>query len=176
MRKIQKNSRRLSLLFSAICWLYPLLCIYLFFFHFDMLMAWAKDLSDINYNVSGLSWVHQIIIFMICAAPVSIAVFICNRIAQLFRLYEQGILFEVANIKLIKSIGIYMIVGELVQLIYQPLVTYALTCMKPAGQHMVIVEFGTPNFAALVTGFVIVMASWIIEEAHELQVDKQLTV
>ncbi|HAU0774229.1 TPA: DUF2975 domain-containing protein, partial [Legionella pneumophila] len=80
------------------------------------------------------------------------------------------------NIKLIKSISIYMILGELVQLIYQPLITAALTFNNPTGERFISITLGSANASTLITAFIILVASWILKEANQLQSDSQLTI
>lgn len=163
----------LSLLFLAACWIYPLIQTYFIFFHLDEVMAWAK--LDNTLDLSNLSLEHRLVIFAIACIPMSMVILIYRQLAKLFCLYEQGILFEMENIKLIKSIGIYIIVSKLIQFIYQPLMTFTLSYYQPVGKHFIALSFGTTNFAMLVTGFVVLTASWIAEEAHELKLDAQLT-
>ncbi|MFO2592981.1 DUF2975 domain-containing protein, partial [Legionella pneumophila serogroup 1] len=88
----------------------------------------------------------------------------------------KGTLFEEENIKLIKSISIYMILGELVQLIYQPLITAALTFNNPTGERFISITLGSANASTLITAFIILVASWILKEANQLQSDSQLTI
>jgi len=176
MKKIQITSHLLSLLFRGACWIYPIIYSYCIFFRLDEMMAWTQSASDNAYDLSNLSLGHHLVILAIACIPLSITVFICHQLAKLFRLYEQGYLFELENIKLIKSVGICMISSELIQFIYQPLMTYALTFYKPAGEHMISWAFGTTNVTTLITGFVILMASWIAGEAHALKTDVQLTI
>ncbi|HAU0789366.1 TPA: DUF2975 domain-containing protein, partial [Legionella pneumophila] len=83
---------------------------------------------------------------------------------------------EEENIKLIKSISIYMILGELVQLIYQPLITAALTFNNPTGERFISITLGSANASTLITAFIILVASWILKEANQLQSDSQLTI
>ncbi|HAU0206860.1 TPA: DUF2975 domain-containing protein, partial [Legionella pneumophila] len=108
--------------------------------------------------------------------PLSITVIIFNKLSKLFSLYEKGTLFEEENIKLIKSISIYMILGELVQLIYQPLITAALTFNNPTGERFISITLGSANASTLITAFIILVASWILKEANQLQSDSQLTI
>ncbi|HHT9780192.1 TPA: DUF2975 domain-containing protein, partial [Legionella pneumophila] len=68
------------------------------------------------------------------------------------------------------------ILGELVQLIYQPLITAALTFNNPTGERFSSITLGAANASTLITAFIILVASWILKEANQLQSDSQLTI
>ncbi|MFO2648991.1 DUF2975 domain-containing protein, partial [Legionella pneumophila serogroup 1] len=68
------------------------------------------------------------------------------------------------------------ILGELVQLIYQPLITAALTFNNPTGERFISITLGSANASTLITAFIILVASWILKEANQLQSDSQLTI
>lgn len=174
VNKIKRASRLLSLLFQTVCWVYPVLSVYLFFSHPNSVFEWA-DLGA-NFNFSDLSVSQHLVTLALYSVPLGILVLIYHKLAKLFSLYEKGCLFEPQNIQLIQSIGVYMIMSQMIQFIYQPLMTFALTFHQPTGQHIISLSFGSTNFATLVTGFVIVTASWIIAEAHQLKTDVQLTI
>ena len=139
----------------------------------------VADTSQADASQSSSSFyslIHKAIIFTIQLLPLSITIGICYRLAQLFHLYEEGSLFELDNIKIIKQISIFMITGELIQIIYQPLITAALSFNNPAGQRFASITLGSTNLTTLITAFIILIASWIVKEAHELKNDAQLTI
>ncbi|WP_019217840.1 DUF2975 domain-containing protein [Legionella tunisiensis] len=139
--------------------------------------AWSSIISARHvHDPSNYSLIHRLVILTIQLLPLSITVMIFNKLAKLFNLYGTGNLFEEANIKLIKSISIYMIVGELIQLIYQPLITAALSFNNPAGERFASITLGTTNASTLITAFIILIASWILKEANQLKSDSQLTI
>lgn len=193
MQKIKSTSHMLYLFFRALCWILPVVTTYLILFNLEKIISWGSWASMIpsvyisaKYSEVSTSLVanaphyfsiyHRLVILCIQMIPLSITVLICHKLAKLFRLYEQGYLFEVENIRLIKHIGIFMIVGELVQLIYQPLMTAALTFNNPPGERFASITLGTTNASTLITAFIILVVSWIIKEAHQLKSDSQLTI
>ena len=183
MEKIKSTSHMLYLFFRALCWIIPLAMTYLIFFHIDTMMSWG-DFSSIAstispgsiHDLSSFTFGHRLAVLAVQSLSFSITVLICHQLAKLFRLYEQGYLFEEENINLIKSISIYMIIGQLVQLIYQPLMTIVLTINNPVGERFASITFGTTNLATLITAFIILIASWIVKEAQQLKSDVQLTI
>ncbi len=179
MNKIQRASYLLHLLFKILYWATPLATVYLIVFNIEGMMnwgAWSSIISANKIQSYNYSPVHRLVILAIQAIPLSITVLIFRNLSKLFGLYAQGKLFEQENIKLIKGISIYMIVGELVQLMYQPLITAALSFANPAGQRFASITLGTTNATTLMTSVIILVASWIIKEANQLKSDSQLTI
>ncbi|STX51602.1 Protein of uncharacterised function (DUF2975) [Legionella busanensis] len=180
MSKIQLASRILSVCFKFFCWFIPLITIYLILFKLPKLL----DMSTFVLMMPAVhidkamqfSLLHRLIILTIQFLPLSITIMICYKLAKLFRLYAEGKLFEQINIKLIKSISVYMIVGQVIQLIYQPLITAALTFTNPPGQRIASITLGSANVSTLITAMVILVASWIVKEANQLKLDAQLTI
>ncbi|STX39357.1 DUF2975 domain-containing protein [Legionella feeleii] len=180
MKKIQLTSHILNLFFRILCWLIPIATVFLSLFHIEDMLnwgAWASIISSTHIqDPSNYSLTHRLVILAIQFLPLSITVLICHKLAKLFGLYEKGDLFEEENIILIRSISIYMILGELVQLIYQPLITVALSFNNPPGERFASITLGTTNVSTLITAFIILVASWILKEANQLKSDSQLTI
>lgn len=128
------------------------------------------------HDLSSFTYAHRLMILLVQLIPLSITVLICHRLAQLFRLYEQGSLFENSNIKLIKNIGLLLIIGELLQFIYQPLMSCVLTFNNPVGERYISMSYDSSNLTVLLTGCIILTASWIVKEANQLKSDTQLTI
>lgn len=183
MQKIKFTSHMLHLFFRALCWIIPIVMTYFILFHIDMMATWG-DLSSIASTIppgsipdlSSFTLGHRFAVLATEALSFSITVLICHQLAKLFLLYEQGYLFEEENIRLIKSISIYMIIGQVVQLIYQPLMTIILTINNPVGERFASMTFGTTNLSTLLTAFIILIVSWIVKEAQQLKSDVQLTI
>lgn len=178
MRKIKTASRILHVLFMSLCWLLPILMAFFTFFHIETMMHYGifPIVSSSKIHSTDYSLIHKAIIFTIQLLPLSITICIYYRLARLFNLYEHGSLFELDNIKLIKQISILMIIGEFIQIIYQPMITAALSFKNPAGQRFASITLGSTNLTTLITAFIILVASWIVKEAYDLKNDAQLTI
>lgn len=174
MQKITRISRLLSLLFRTTCWVYPITYLYLLFFHLSKIMDWAG--LGANFDWTHYTLEHRLTILALACVPMSIILLIFHNLAKLFQLYQQGYLFEIENIKRIRAIGIYLIASQMLQLIYQPLMTILLTFDQPPGHRIVSIGFGSTDLVTLMTGLVILTASWIVAEAHQLKNDAQLTI
>lgn len=172
MKKIQRASHVLCLFFKSICWLSPLVIAFLTFFKIDAMIDYGmfdRIVSSSKIYSTDYSFLHKLIIFAIQLLPLSITILICHKLSRLFHLYEKGMFFEIENIKIIKQVSIFMIISELLQLIYQPLITVALSFNNPTGQRFASITLGSTNASTLVTAFIILIASWIVKEARQLK-------
>jgi Protein of unknown function (DUF2975) len=180
MNNIKKTSHVLATLFRLFTWLIPLSIALMILFNFEGLMhlgIWDSVISSDNIqNSSSFSLSHRLFILMIQFIPLSVTVMICDKLAKLFKLYENECLFEVENIKLIKQIGVLMLLGQLLELLYQPLMSLALTFNNPAGHRMISLSFGSTNGTTIITGIIIITASKIVHQAHQLKCETELTI
>ncbi|ARG97009.1 DUF2975 domain-containing protein [Legionella micdadei] len=180
MQKIKSVSHVLSQFFRGLCWLLPLIMSYFTLFHLEGALnigVFSQVISSEKVQNAGyFSLTHRLFILLIEFLPLSITVLICHKLANLFRLYERGYLFEEENISLIKHVAIFMLIGQLIQLVYQPLITAALTLNNPAGERFASITLGTTNASTIITAIIMLVASWIIKEAQQLNVDSKLTI
>ena len=54
--------------------------------------------------------------------------------------------------------------------------TAALTFTNPKGERFASITLNSANASTLITAFIILVASWIIQEAHQLKSETQLTI
>ncbi len=176
----------LSVLFRIFCWAIPLTTAYLILFDIQGMMnvgGWPAVLANFDHpvllekvNLVNFSLAHRFILLAIEFLPISLTVLIFYKLSGLFRLYAEERYFEEKNVQLIKGIGICIVSGQLIQIIYQPIITLALTYTNPIGERYIALGLGTTNAASFITGFVIIVASCIIKEANKLKSESQLTI
>ena len=184
MQKIRTASHLFYLLFKSMCWIIPLITCFIIIFQINELMTFigldtkytfANTIHDLSQQ-GNFSLQHRLVILLIKTIPLTITVMLFHKLSQLFKLYENNQLFENENIRLIKGIGVCLLLGEFLHLIYEPLMTIALSFNNPAGERFMSFTFGAFNLSMLLTGCIIIIASWITQEAHQLKSDVQLTI
>lgn len=116
------------------------------------------------------------------------------KLAQLFRLYERGLIFAAEAIRCIKVLGLLCAIRWIVGLVlhfaylqYAPAGIHPMSA-SPQGAPVTVTvthfeigffsfDFGTGiDFGLLLTGAVIVLAAWIMEEGRKIQEEQALTV
>ena len=73
---------------------------------------------------------------------------------KLFKLYEQGKIFALSNVKYLKKIGICMLINQEVSFIYEALISFVLTLHNPAGHHTASISFGTYDIYNIVMQYI----------------------
>lgn len=114
--------------------------------------------------------------FIISLIPIAVIELILYFLIKLFRCYEREEIFSSHTVRYIKNIGYTMLVGQLLNPIYQGLITAALTWDNPKGQRVAFINFGGTNFAVIFTAFLIILVSWIMAEADRLHEEHKYTI
>ena len=163
MQKIKSTSHMLYLFFRALCWILPVVTAYLILFNLEKIIGWG-------------AWASMIPSVYISAKYSEVSTALGTNALHYFSMYHRLLILGIQMIPLSITVLIFMIVGELLQLIYQPLMTAALTFNNPPGERFASITLGTTNASTLITAFLILVVSWIIKEAHQLKSDSQLTI
>ena len=116
--------------------------------------------------------------FLISFIPMAIAMVICGYFIQLFKGYAQGEIFTLPSIRYLKKIAITMIVGVVINPIYQSLITMAMTWHNPVGvgQRMIQISVGAGAFRNLITAGLIFLIAYMMQECLKLREEQALTV
>lgn len=182
MLNFTRTCRLLSGLFWHLCWLTPLLTIYMIVFHLKLSLAtgFLNDALRLGeqtiQHLDNFSYLHLIIICIIQSIPMLFTVLIFKNLSRLFAFYHKGQFFERVNTQTIRAIAIYLLVGELSQLIYQPLMTLALSLHNEVGKRFISISFGTTNLTTILTGVIVLIIAWIFSQAEQLNNEAKLTI
>ena len=94
----------------------------------------------------------------------------------LFSEYANARYFETKNIQIIKRIGTWMLLRELLNPIYQVLMTLYLTRYNQPGHHLLSISLSSQNIAAILTAMIIFVCAHIMHQASLLARDNALTI
>lgn len=179
MNKIQRVSLFLRVIFQIAFVVWPILLIMYWSFAQYLIPNFMHIISLIP---SGLEILHPITTtdaffgILIGLLPSAIIMTILYFLIKLFKLYEQGKIFTVLNVKYIKNVGITMLIGQVVNFIYEALISFALTFHNPAGHKVAVVTFGNADLYNIFTAIMVIVISWIMAEGCKLQEENQYTV
>lgn len=95
---------------------------------------------------------------------------------KLFQLYERTEIFTLRNVTYIRNIGYAMLVKQLLNPVYQGLITGALTFNNPHGYRYATIGFGSTDLIAIVTALIIILVSWIMAEGCKLNDEQKYIV
>lgn len=116
--------------------------------------------------------------FTISLIPLMANLFVLYFLIKLFRLYEQGEIFTMNNVRYIRNTGYALLIGQLINPVYQALLSMALTWHNPPhrGLRVISVSLDGTNIGIVLMSLLIVLISWIMAEGYKLKEEQQLTV
>lgn len=179
MDKIQRVSIFLRIIFQTAMVVWPIWLIVYWSFapHFI-----PDYLGTIRFVPENIEILHPITTsdafwgFTIGLLPLAVTMMIFYFLIKLFKLYEQGKIFTMLNVKYIQNIGITMLIGQIVNVIYDLLITLVLTFHNPAGHKYMSVAFSSYDAYNVITAIMIIVISWIMAEGCKLHEENKYVV
>ncbi len=98
------------------------------------------------------------------------------QLKGLFGCYAQGKIFTVENTAYIKRTALAFLGIVFVSVLIGAILTLILTANNPVGHRMVGVTFGTQQVSDILTGLVLVVIAWIMDEGRKLKEEADYTV
>jgi len=173
VKRIQRVSRRFRVIFVGLMFGIPLLDAGYWLF-FNQL---HNALIEIPFEVSQeLSLLTRTLAFLVSLLPVGVATFGVYTLARLFALYEKAAIFTAENVKLFRTLGYTLLLWVVARLIYLPLLSLTLSFNNPPGQRIVVAGFYLIDVTALVTGAVVLLIAWVMDEGRKLEDEQAHTI
>lgn len=189
MNKIQRTSRYLRWLFTALMVLTPLMYIASWFFLPDIVkkdsffMGFDMIPRDLAAMIPGdvivqhpLTTMMRLLGLTISLVPMTVTLLIYSNLVTLFLMYERLSFFNIQNVAIIRRIGIYLLLGEVLRPFIELATTALLTWQNGPGHRLAVMSFKGSNLGLIVTGIMIILISWIIAEGHRLSEEQRLTI
>lgn len=114
--------------------------------------------------------------FVVSIIPLGISLLILYFLIKLFRLYERGDIFSVKHVIYIRNIGYALLIGQLLNPIYQLLMGLVLTLRNPPGHRVMSITLDQTNIGILLVALLLILVSWIMMEGCKLNEEQQLTI
>ncbi len=115
-------------------------------------------------------------LFILGAAELIPYIFIYYFLIRLFSLYQNALFFTEQNIQYIKNIGFTLICWMLLNLIYPLLVSTVLKLSGISNNINFYFSFGSYELTYLVSGLIIYVIAWIMNEAIKLKQEQALVI
>ena len=87
----------------------------------------------------------------------------------LFNRYKNGDIFTQENTQLYKKLGFSVFYWIIAGVLYNAVMTVVLSFNNPPGQRILSVSFTGVDLLSLFVGFLIVMVSWVMQEAYKIR-------
>lgn len=173
VQRIQQVSKRFRALFIILMFGIPLLDAGYWLF-FNQL---PKTLIELPFMVSQeLSLLTRTLALLVSLLPVGTATFGVYTLARLFGLYGKAVIFTAENVKHFRTLGYTLLFWVVARLIYLPLLSLILSFTNPPGQRIVAAGFYLLDVTALVTGAVVLLISWVMDEGRKLEDEQAHTI
>lgn len=128
------------------------------------------------YAVLPLPRMARLLGFLVMMVPGGVVMYGVYKLICLFKLYEQGRIFQSANVRCFRSLSRTLIVWFIAQIISKPMMSVALTLHYPPGKRLIYLGFGSPDLAILLVGCILAVITWVMEEGHQMQKEQDFTV
>jgi hypothetical protein len=181
MNKIQRTSRYLRWLFSALMVLTPIFYIAFWFFipdlikHDNFVMYFDVIPKDLNVE-HPLNNITRLLGLTINLIPLTVTMLLYSNLVMLFMMYERLNFFNMQNVAVIRRIGIYLLLSEIIRPFIEATISALLTWQNTPGKRTVAISLEGNNFGLIITGIMIILISWIIAEGHRLSEEQGLTI
>lgn len=172
--RIQSVSSKFSALFSFLIICTPV-SIFLFWLFFNSLPTGFK--GDLPVSTSNsLSHLTLALAFLVCMIPGSVTVYALITLKELFKLYEKAVVFSSRNVNCFRRLGYTLVFWVIAKMISTSLLSIVLSFNNPPGERQLVVQIGSTDIATLVFGAIVLVISWVMNEACKLNDEQAYTV
>lgn len=180
MNKIQRTSWFFRMVFQLIFVILPLITITVWIYAPNSVTLLGGQISlhafQVHIPVVQMTLGTKILGFIVDLIPLTVNLFVLYFLIKLFRLYEQGEIFTLNNVHYIRNTGYALLIGQLINPIYQALLSLILTWHNPKGMHYISISLSGTNVGVLLGSLLVILISWIMAEGYKLQEEQQLTI
>jgi len=168
----------LVILMAVIPWLFPTSALAEFLLGSQgfpvVIIRNHKNIHEFMLTLTPLSHLFGFIGSLIAVMPLLIGTMIMIR---LFKMYAVGRVFSLDNAKLYSWLGVLSVISALfLQPIYQMFFYACVTINNPVGHRMVGFTLGIDTLTALFFAIVLVVIGKVMQVAHKMREEQDLTV
>jgi Protein of unknown function (DUF2975) len=183
MNKIQKVSLFFRIVFQMIFVALPILLIISWVYAPNEVVSMlgfvklnAIPTSYAKAILHTLTLQEKILGCLLSTIPMIIEMFVLYFLIKLFKLYEQGEIFSLQHVKLLRNIGYTLLITQIIEPFYQFFMGLVLTIHNPPHHRFAAVTLSHTNIGILLTALLVILISWIMAEAYKLREEQQLTI
>jgi hypothetical protein len=173
LQRIKIASRWIKKICSVLIFCLPLSLAFFWIFVNNFLEI--RPLPFVNYVPDHLTGLTRFLSFLAEMIPLSVVVYGLLRLRELFRLYENEMIFTEKNVSCFRRLAWALIVWVECDVIKTALLSLVLTMDSPVG-HIGMLKITTPHLACILVGIVILIIAWVMDEARKIQEDQTLFI
>ena len=161
-------------MFTVLIFCIPVLTLLFWLFFNDLPEGFTKDLPVVARQ--ALPFLSLVLALLVSFIPASVAIYGLITLRQLFKLYENGIVFSTENVSCFRRLGYTLIAWVFANFIFVPLISVVISINNPPGARQLTVGFGSSDLATLIIGAIVILVSWVMHEASRLEQEQAFTV
>ena len=185
MEKIQKISTFFKWLFIAGIIIYPVLLIS-FWLQAPTPLSFDGHATGVFINFIPKNYQQlaeqsmlastKMLGFIASLLPAIFTLWLLALLIRLFGRFQKQELFSLTNVATIRWIGFALLLGQLVMLPYQALLTAILSWHHGPGHRLMAISFSGSNLGIILIALLIILISWVMAEGAKLQQEQELTI
>jgi hypothetical protein len=123
----------------------------------------------------NLSVKFRSIAFIVSLIPMSIDITALLTLVKLFKLYENGKIFTIANVKCFRRLGYILIIWAFASVLYDMIISGILTHI-PIKWFFFGISLRSADLTTLIIGGIVLLISWVMNEGCKLEEEQALTI
>jgi len=174
INRIQRVSGTFRLLFTVLIFFIPIVSL-MYWMVFNYLPGGFKAELPVVAS-QALPLKTLLLAFLVSLIPASVAIYGAINLKELFKFYERGIVFSKQNANCFRRLGYALISWVFANLIFVVLISLVLTFNNLPDERVMVAQFGISDVGTLIIGAVVLLVSWVMEEASKLENELSHTV
>ncbi len=177
-QRIRTVSRRFKRICTGLIILLPLVeAVFWIYFNQIHSQAVIGPMTPLPVRVDhDLSARSRLFAFLAGLPPMGATIFGLVKLKSLFHLYEDGLIFTELNVKCYRSLGQALIAWAGCDVVRFSLLAVALTIENPPGQRVITFGVNSGELTAVFVGLIVLLVSWVMDEARRMQEDQALII
>ncbi len=191
MNKIQNTSRYIRYLLNLMLILIPSFMLAQWFLLslndpnnfelIDSILSTSRiiQVSDHHVPLQTIIWTPPSLLLGVLSDIIQLAPFITGLfiLRTIFKAYQAGSIFTLNNATSYKKLGYLFLVDAFITIpLSGSIMGLATTFNNEPGHRILSISFGTPNLNQIFYGFLIIVISWVMQEACKINDDQALTI
>jgi len=174
LKRIKSLSTKLRYILTFLLFFLPFITLmYWLFFN-----SWPLSLREIAPIPMGkaLSFQEKGIGLVVSVLPLMLEISAILTLTKLFHLYEKGLIFTADNVQCFRKLGKILILWFIAYPLYTAILSVALTFRNPPGERMLSISLDSADITALIVGIMLMVISWVMDEARMLEEEVTHTI
>ncbi len=114
--------------------------------------------------------------FLVDMIPLAAAIYGLLKLRDLFQLYGNGLIFTEENVNCLRSLGRTLLVWVACDILRYALLSIVLTLGSPPGKGLLVVGINSGDLTGVFVGIVVLIISWVMDEARKLEEEQALII